>query len=99
MTLSIRLDPELEAELARAAAQTGRSKSEMVKAGLREYLARVVPRKTPYELGKDLFDGPAEGAADLAAQRKECLAGSADLSSKEAIRRTIVERLRAENDR
>ena len=87
MTLSIRLDPELESELARAAAQTGRSKSELVKAGLREYLARVVPRKTPYELGKDLFGDPSAAAATL------------DLASKERIRSTIVERLRAENDR
>ncbi|MDX9885665.1 ribbon-helix-helix protein, CopG family [Thauera sp.] len=87
MTLSIRLDPELEAELARAAAQTGRSKSELVKASLREYLARVVPRKTPYELGKDLFGDPSAAAATL------------DLTSKDRVRSTIVERLRAENDR
>ena len=87
MTLSIRLDPELEAELARAAAQTGRSKSELVKASLREYLARVVPRKTPYELGKDLFGDPSAVVATL------------DLTSKERIRNTIMERLRAENDR
>ena len=87
MTLSIRLDPELEAELARAAAPTGRSKSELVKASLREYLARVVPRKTPYELGKDLFGDPSAAAATL------------DLTSKDRVRSTIVERLRAENDR
>ena len=87
MTLSIRLDPELESELARAAAQTGRSKSELVKASLREYLARVVPRKTPYELGKDLFGDPSAAAATL------------DLTSKDRVRSTIVERLRAENDR
>lgn len=87
MTLSIRLDPELESELARAAAQTGRSKSELVKASLREYLARLAPRKTPYELGKDLFGDPSGAAATV------------DLTSKERIRNTIVERLRAENDR
>ena len=87
MTLSIRLDPELEAELARAAAQTGRSKSELVKASLREYLARLAPRKTPYELGKDLFGDPSAAAATL------------DLTSKERIRSTIVERMRAENGR
>ncbi|MHB1372968.1 MAG: ribbon-helix-helix protein, CopG family [Thauera sp.] len=87
MTLSIRLDPELEAELARAAAQTGRSKSELVKASLREYLARVVPHKTPYELGKDLFGDPSAAAATL------------DLTSKDRVRSTVVERLRAENDR
>lgn len=98
MTLSIRLDPELEAELARAAAQTGRSKSELVKASLREYLARVVPKKTPYELGKDLFGGPVGGPTDLVG-RREYLSGNADFSGKDTIRRTIVERLRAENDR
>ena len=87
MTLSIRLDPELEAELARAAAQTGRSKSELVKASLREYLARLAPRKTPYELGKDLFGDPSATAATL------------DLTSKDRVCSTIVERLRAENDR
>ena len=87
MTLSIRLEPELEAELARAAAQTGRSTSERVKASLREYLARVAPRKTPYELGKDLFGDPTAAGAAL------------DLTSKERVRSTIVERLRAENDR
>ncbi|MBS0509923.1 MAG: CopG family transcriptional regulator [Proteobacteria bacterium] len=87
MTLSIRLDPELESELARAAAQTGRSKSELVKASLREYLSRIAPRKTPYELGKDLFGDPSSAAPTL------------DLTSKERIRNTVVERLRAENDR
>lgn len=76
MTLSIRLDAELEAELARAAAQTGRSKTELVKASLREYLARVAPRKTPYELGKDLFGGVAGGPADLAERRKDYLTES-----------------------
>ena len=76
MTLSIRLDPELESELARAAAQTGRSKSELVKASLREYLARVVPRKTPYELGKDLFGGADAGPTDLAERRKDYLTES-----------------------
>ncbi|HHW64006.1 MAG TPA: CopG family transcriptional regulator, partial [Rhodocyclaceae bacterium] len=44
-------------------------------------------RKTPYELGKDLFGDPSAAAATL------------DLTSKERIRNTIVERLRAENDR
>lgn len=76
MTLSIRLDPELEAELARAAAQTGLSKSELVKAGLREYLARLKPRKTPYELGADLFGGTQAGPGDLAGRRKAYLAES-----------------------
>ncbi|ENO96681.1 MAG TPA: ribbon-helix-helix protein, CopG family [Thauera phenylacetica] len=76
MTLSIRLDPELESELARAAAQTGRSKSELVKASLREYLARVAPRKSPYELGKDLFGSADAGPTDLAERRKDYLTES-----------------------
>ena len=87
MTLSIRLDPELESELARAAAQAGRSKSELVKASLREYLARLARRKTPYERGEGLLgDSPATAA-------------TLDLTSKDRVRSTIVERLRAENDR
>jgi hypothetical protein len=84
MTLTIRLDPELEQQLARASAQSGVPKSQIVKQGLREYLARLAtPRKTPYELGKDLFGkGPGSGEGDL--------------STKEKIRSRMSERIRAE---
>lgn len=87
MTLSIRLEPELERDLALAAERTGRSKSDIVKSCLREHLARLAPRKTPYELGKDLFGDP------------EAKPGVQERSSPDYTRREIVERVRAENDR
>ena len=74
MTLSIRLDPDLEHDLERASAQSGLPKSQIVKQGLREYLAKLTPKKTPYELGKDLFGkGPGSGLGDLSTRRKEYL--------------------------
>jgi len=74
MTLTIRLDLELEQQLARASAQSGLPKSQIVKQGLREYLAKLTPGKTPYELGKDLFgQGPGSGLGDLSTRRKEYL--------------------------
>lgn len=74
MTLSIRLDPDLERDLERASAQSGLPKSQIVKQGLREYLAKLTPKKTPYELGKDLFGkGPGSGLGDLSTRRKDYL--------------------------
>lgn len=86
MTLSIRLDDDLEQQLARAAAQSGLSKSAIIKQGLRDYLGKLTPRKTAYELGLDLFDkGPGSGEVDL--------------SSKEKIHQRMAARIRAENHR
>lgn len=76
MTLSIRLEPDLERDLALAAERTGRSKSDIVKSCLREHLARLAPRKTPYELGEDLFGGTESGPTDLAENRKAYLTES-----------------------
>lgn len=75
MTLTLRLDQELERQLARASAQSGLPKSQIVKQGLREYLAHMATRrKTAYELGKDLFGkGPGSGLGDLSVRRKEYL--------------------------
>lgn len=85
MTLTIRLDVELEQQLSRASAQSGLPKSQIVKQGLREYLAKLTPKKTPYELGRDLFGkGPGSGEGDL--------------SSKGKIKARMSERIRAENN-
>jgi hypothetical protein len=74
MTLSIRLDAELERELSRACARSGLPKSQIVKQSLREYLARFPGAKTSYELGKDLFGQHGSGLGDLGERRKEYLA-------------------------
>jgi hypothetical protein len=65
MRLSIRLTPEEERLLEKACQRSARSKSDIVRQGMREVCARIVRGdsgdKTPYELGADLF-----GAGDLA---------------------------------
>ena len=64
MPLSIRLTPEEERLLEKACRRSARSKSDIVKQGVREVCSRIVRGdKTPYELGVDLF-----GAGDLASQ-------------------------------
>lgn len=86
MTLTIRLDPDLERDLANASAQSGQPKSQIVKRGLREYLSRLPLRRMPYELGADLFD-------------KEPGSGEGNLSDKATIRARMSDRIRAENHR
>lgn len=62
MPLSIRLSAEEESLLERACRRSSRSKSDIVKQGVREICARIVRgEKTPFELGDGLFD-----AGDLA---------------------------------
>lgn len=85
MTISVRLDDELEHDLESVALRTGQSKSYIIKQSLKEYLAKQKPQPTAYELGKDLFGKYGSGDTEPA--------------SKERIRQTIVERVRAKNNR
>jgi hypothetical protein len=57
MPLSIRLSPEEEALLEAASRQCARSKSELVRQGIREVCQRLLRQtdRTPYDLGQDLF--------------------------------------------
>ena len=73
MPLSVRLSPEEETLLDAAARQTARSKSEIVRQGVRELCQRLAHAgKTPYDLGKDLF-GAGMLAAAPAAPRKRAV--------------------------
>lgn len=64
MTLSVRLNPEEEALLEAAARQTARSKSELVRQGVRELCQRLArAEKTPFDLGADLFGAGAIASA------------------------------------
>jgi predicted DNA-binding protein len=69
MTVSVRLDPDLEQQLTRVSEQTGVSKSQIIKQSLIAYLHTAKP-KTPYELGEDLFDGEGSGEGDLSSTAK-----------------------------
>lgn len=71
MTLTVRLDAELENQLARMSERLRLSKSEIIKRSLREYLEIHAIKKTPYSLGADLFEGEGSGKGDLAERHSE----------------------------
>ena len=73
MTITIRLDPELQKELDRAAELDGVSRSELVRECLHDYIARRKQRTTAWELGNEVFGQYASGRSDLAANRKAIL--------------------------
>lgn len=75
MTLTVKLDPDLEAALERRCAADGATKSALVQAALRDYLAHA---RSPYELGKDLFGRHASGRDDLSTRRRELYARLTD---------------------
>ena len=54
--LSVRLDQATEQRLSEVCRQLGRTKSEVVKESLAEWLERFNPPPRAYELGADLFD-------------------------------------------
>lgn len=90
MPLSVRLEPKLEQQLAAYSVETGKNKSEIVKQALTDFLAKEVPTKSSYELGKDLFGKYGSGKSDLATRRKEYLRDI--LSEKHARRRRTSHR-------
>ena len=69
--LTVKMEAELERELAAAARAAGLTKSEFVRRGLRDAIARVrkSAKPTPWDLGKDLFGKVSSGIPDLARTR------------------------------
>jgi hypothetical protein len=75
MTLSVRIPPRIEQELADYCARNGISKSEAVKDALDQFLSGKKGDKSPYELMKDLI-GPHTDEApteDIARHTKRLL--------------------------
>ncbi|MGQ9779795.1 MAG: ribbon-helix-helix protein, CopG family [Bacillota bacterium] len=68
---SIRLPRELEEKLAAIAKQEGRSKADLVKEALAEYLSQR--EKSPFELGEDLFGRHGSGTGNLARDHERLL--------------------------
>lgn len=68
--ITLRLDPQLEQAVHRAADHLGMSKSELIRTSILEYLSR---RATPnaWEIGQDLFGKYASGCGELSSIRKE----------------------------
>ena len=71
MTLSVRLDIQLEKQLTRLSKHLHLSKSEIIKRSLSEYLKSHPVEETPYSLGADLFEGEGSGKGDLSERAKE----------------------------
>ena len=83
MPLSVRLTPKEEALLEAASRQTARSKSELVREGVRDLCQRLARGgKTPYDLGKKLFG-----------------AGSLGVAPTDPIKRAVWEKLRDKHGR
>ncbi len=69
MTLTVKLDPDLEKALLRRSVAVGVPKSVVVKRALTEYLAK--DPVSAYEVGKDLFGRQGSGEGDLSMRRRE----------------------------
>jgi Ribbon-helix-helix protein, copG family len=69
MTLTVKLEPDLEKALLRRSLERGVSKSVVVKRALTEYLAKETT--SAYEAGKDLFGRHGSGEGDLSVRRRE----------------------------
>ena len=69
---SMRLPRELEEKLAAIAEREGRSKSDMVKEALVEYLGRRDQAASPFELGRDLRPRRRYIALDAHLERGLC---------------------------
>ncbi|TGK79864.1 ribbon-helix-helix protein, CopG family [Leptospira montravelensis] len=68
--ISLRLPPELERKLDSFAKSEGKSRTQIVKDSILEYIQNRGNSKTPFELGADLFGKHDSGNADLAQNRK-----------------------------
>ncbi|OGA03565.1 MAG: hypothetical protein A3H35_12610 [Betaproteobacteria bacterium RIFCSPLOWO2_02_FULL_62_17] len=69
--LTVKMEAELERELEAAARSAGLTKSEFVRRGLHQVIARArkVRKATPWDLGKDLFGKVSSGNPGLSRTR------------------------------
>jgi Arc/MetJ-type ribon-helix-helix transcriptional regulator len=74
MTLTVRLDEELEGKLRKIASEEGESLSEFVRKAIEDRLGRNAPKKSAYEAGKHLFGRRGSGKGDLSVRSEEYFA-------------------------
>jgi RHH-type rel operon transcriptional repressor/antitoxin RelB len=70
---SARLPVTLEERLERMAESTGTSKSRIIRDALERYLEEYECRRTPFDLGRDLFGPAGSGRKDLSTAYKRLL--------------------------
>ena len=73
MSITIRLEPELQEALDRMAQTQGLTRSELVRECLQRYCQEQERRPTPWELGAERFGRFTSGRRDLSANRKKIL--------------------------
>ena len=73
MTVSLRLEETLEAELKRRLARDGVPLSDFVRQAIREKLEREAHPADPYALGWALFGRHASGEPDRSQRRKQII--------------------------
>jgi len=73
MTVSLRLEKNLEAELRQRLAQDGIPLSEFIRQAILEKLERETQPADPYALGRGLFGRHASGEPDRSQRRKQII--------------------------
>lgn len=71
--ISLRIPEEMEKKLDSVARSEGKSRSEIIKQSISDYLSKKENSLTPYELGKDLFGADSSEKGDLSTNRKKYL--------------------------
>ncbi|WP_367899190.1 ribbon-helix-helix protein, CopG family [Leptospira sp. WS58.C1] len=71
--ISLRIPPDLERKLDSFAKSKGKSRSEIVKESILEYIKNHSSNKSPFELGEDLFGKYSANNQKLAQNRKSVL--------------------------
>ena len=73
MSITIRLDEELEEFINKESKIEGISKSELIRNCIKNYYQQILTKKTPYELGKNYFGKFDSGNPNLSTHRKHIL--------------------------
>ena len=73
MTITIRLNHELEANLENLAQIEGITKSVLVRRCIENYIKNKRDQKTPWELGKGMFGKYGSGQKNLSIDRKKII--------------------------
>ena len=73
MTISLRLENNIERELNSRAKMMGISKSELVRNLIADFIDRETGKTSPWELGRNVFGREGSGQGNLSVNRKSIL--------------------------
>lgn len=73
MTISLRLNSELERIIEKFAESEGKTKSELIRNLIIDFVKKKSVKKTPWEVGKNLFGKEGSSLGNLSIDRKRIL--------------------------